>query len=212
MIPIHTVLLVLVVLFGLIGSLRGWAKELIVSFSVILALFIEQVLTTLVPPVGDLWNAMQPLSQFWTRVIIFSLIVLFGYASPTVAQSLGAKVARERLQDILLGFFIGILNGILIVGTVWFYMDEAHYGVPQDQWMVQQAVDEEGQPITNNEGQPVTEVVYTPDAEGIGGIRPPSENSTAANLLPYLPPRVITKAYLYLAVGLSFVFVIIVFI
>jgi len=212
MIPMHTVFLLMVVIFGLIGSLRGWAKEIIVAFSVVLALFIEQVLTGMVPPIRDLWNAMQPLSRFWVRLIVFSIIVLFGYASPTLAQRIGAKVARERLQDILLGFFIGLLNGILIVGTIWFYVDEAYYGVPDDQWSMQQKVDEHGEPVFDEEGNPVMEVVYSPDAEGVGGMRPPQRDTTAWKLLPYLPPRLIEGPPLYLAVGLAFVFVIVVFI
>jgi len=200
----HTVFLMMVVVFALIGSLRGWAKELIVAFSVVLALFIEQVLTTMVPPIRDIWSAMQPLSRFWIRLAVFSVIVLFGYASPTLAERIGAKVARERLQDILLGFFIGLLNGLLIVGTLWFYADEAYYGVPPDQRTVQEIVDESG--------RTVKEVTYHPGAEGVGGIWPPEGGSTAWSMLPYLPPRLISGPPLYLSVGLAFVFVIIVFI
>ena len=212
MIPFHTVFLMMVVLFALIGSLRGWAKEVIVAFSVLLAMFIETVLITLVPPIGDLWRAMAPVSRFWVRLIVFGLIVIFGYASPTLATRLGSRVARERLQDILLGFFIGLLNGLLIVGTIWFYMDEAQYGVEDDQWSIQQQTDSSGQPVFDEEGTPVTEVVYTIDAEGVWGIRPPQKGTTAWDLLRYLPPKIITQAYLYLAVGMAFVFVIIVFI
>ena len=212
MIPMHTVFFVMVVVFTFIGSLRGWAKELIVAFSVVLALFIEQVLTTMVPPIRDLWGALQPMSQFWIRLSIFSIIVLFGYASPTLSQHLSAKAARERLQDLLLGFFLGLLNGLLIVGTLWFYLDEARYGVPQEQVQMQPMVDEEGQPIVDEEGQPVMEIVYSPDAKGIGGVRPPEKDSTAWKMLPYLPPRVIKGPPLYLSIALSFAFVIIVFI
>ena len=204
MIPIHTVFIMVVVIFALIGSLRGWAKELIVSFSVVLAFFIEQILTEMVPPLHSLWNGMQPLSRFWVRIAMFSIIILFGYASPSVAQRLGSKVARERLQDVLLGFFIGLLNGLLIVGALWFYVDEACYGVPSDQYTVQQVMTESG----DIEEQ----VVYNSGAEGIGGIKPPTEDSTAWKIIPYLPPRLISGPPLYLAVGLAFVFVFIVFI
>ena len=204
MIPMHTVFIIVVAIFALIGSLRGWAKEIIVAFSVALALFIEQVLTAMVPPISDLWSGLQPMSQFWIRLIVFAVIVLFGYASPTLAQRLGSKVARERLQDLLLGFFIGLLNGILIVGTLWFYVDEAYYGVPADQRSVQPRPDESG--------EIVSVMVYDSDAVGIGGIKPPQEGTTAYKVLPYLPPRLITGPPLYLAVGLAFVFVIIVFI
>ncbi len=204
MIPMHTVFLMMVVVFALIGSLRGWAKELIVAFSVVLALFIEQVLTGMVRPIRDIWVAMTPLSRFWIRMVFFSIIILFGYASPTLSQHIGSKVARERLQDILLGFFLGLLNGVLIVGSIWFYVDQAYYGVPEDQRIVRQVVDESG--------RTVEEVTYQPGAVGVGGIRPPEPDSAAAKLIPYLPPRLITGPPLYLAVGLAFVFVIIVFI
>ncbi|HEY76058.1 MAG TPA: hypothetical protein G4O00_07750 [Thermoflexia bacterium] len=212
MIPMHTVFFVMVVVFAFIGSLRGWAKELIVAFSVVLALFIEQVLTTMVPPIRDLWGALQPMSRFWIRLSVFSIIVLFGYASPTLSRHLSAKAARERLQDILLGFFLGLLNGLLIVGTLWFYLDEAQYGVPPDQVQLQPKLDEQGQQVLDEQGQPIMEIVYLEDAEGIGGIRPPEKDSTAWKMLPYLPPRVITGPSLYLSIALSFAFIIIVFI
>jgi hypothetical protein len=202
----------MVILFALVGSLRGWSKEIIVAFSVLLALFIEQVLVTLVPPIRDLWGAMAPMSRFYLRLIVFGIIVLFGYASPTLASGIGAKVARERLQDLLLGFFIGLLNGILIVGTIWFYLDEAQYGVDPNHYSTRQVVDESGAPVYDEDNIPVTEVVYDFDAVGVWGVIPPAENSTAWDMLPYLPPKIITEAYLYLAVGLAFVFVIVVFI
>ncbi len=212
MIPFHTVFLILVLIFALIGSLRGWAKEIIVAFSVLLALFLEQVLTTMVPPIRDLWANMPLMSKFWIRVVVFLIIVIFGYASPSLAQRFGAKVARERLQDVLLGFFIGVLNGLLIIGTIWFYLDEARYGVPPEQLNDTLVWDESGPVLDPDTGQQMVARGYVPDARGIGGIRPPESDSPATNILPYLPPRLIAGPPLYLAVGLAFVFVLIVFI
>jgi uncharacterized membrane protein required for colicin V production len=214
MIPIHTVFGTLMVLFGLIGGLRGWAKEIIVACSVIVALFFQHVLLTFVPPLRDLFNNLAPDTKFYTRTVTFIVITIFGYASPTVISRIGGKVARERLQDILLGFFIGLLNGFLIVGTLLAFLDLSYFGVPDDQWAVQQKVDENGNPVVDQDGNPVTEVVYFPGAKGIGGIVPPEPETTSANLLTILPPRIVEKtdAVLYLAVALSFVFVLIVFI
>ena len=224
--PIHTVFGTLMVLFALIGSLRGWAKELIVVFSVFLALFVQHVLLTFVPPLGELFRNMASESQFFTRSIIFIIIAVFGYASPNVVSQIGKRVARERLQDILLGFFIGLLNGFLVVGTLLAFLDAAQYGVPEDQWSMQQKFErnEMGEliyggdgnpiPVLDEDGNPVEEVVYTPEAEGLGGIRPPERGSTSENLLTFLPPNVIQRsdAILYLAVAAAFVFVIVVFI
>ena len=186
MIPIHTVFGGLLVLFALIGSRRGWAKEMIVAFSVILALFVEHVLLSFVPPLAALFNNLPPHSKFYTRAVLFIIITVFGYASPTVVSRLGAKVARERLQDLLLGFFLGLLNGFLIVGTLLSFLNAVSYGVPPDQ----------------------------PGAAGIGGIIRPAPDSPSIGLVAFLPPELIAKsdAMLYIAVAAAFVFVIVVFI
>ena len=42
-----------VIIFAVIGGLRGWAKELIVTFSVILAMFFLEVLGRYAPPIRD---------------------------------------------------------------------------------------------------------------------------------------------------------------
>ena len=214
MLPIHTVFLILTVLFGLIGGLRGWAKEIIVVCSVIVALFFQHVLLLPMLPFGNLFYNLSPATQFYTRSVVFIIIAVFGYASPTVISRIGAKVARERLQDILLGFFIGLLNGFLIVGTLLAFLDISYFGVPEDQRGVQQKVDANGNPVYDKDGNPVMETVYFPGAKGIGGITPPEPGTTSANLLAILPPRIVeqSEVALYLAVALSFVFVLIVFI
>jgi len=186
MIPISTVFGGLLVLFALIGSLRGWAKEIIVAFSVILALFVEHVLLSFVPPISALFQNMPLQTVFYTRAALFIVITVFGYASPTIASQLGAKVARERLQDLLLGFFLGLINGFLIVGTLLSFLSAANYGVPPGEAGV----------------------------VGIGGIVPPGPDSPSANLVGFLPPELIAQsgAVLYIAVAAAFVFVIVVFI
>ena len=64
MLPIHTVFLILAVLFGLIGGLRGWAKEIIVVCSVIVALFFQHVLLIL-DPLRSLFYNLAPTTQFY---------------------------------------------------------------------------------------------------------------------------------------------------
>jgi uncharacterized membrane protein required for colicin V production len=128
MIPIHTLFGSLLALFALIGSLRGWAKEVIVSFSVILALFVEHVLMNFVPPVAGLFRNMAPDSLFYTRAIIFVLITVFGYASPKIPQ-LGSKLTLRGLPDSLLGFFLGLLNGFLVVGTLIWFLSAAGWAI-----------------------------------------------------------------------------------
>ena len=118
----------LVALFGVIGAMRGWAKELLVTFGVILALFIATVIEKFIPFVS---STIQGTSLFWLRVMIVMALVFFGYQGPNIPKLAGGgRFARERLQDSLLGLFLGAINGYLIFGTLWFFINEAKYPFP----------------------------------------------------------------------------------
>ncbi len=110
--------------------MRGWARELLVSFSVILAQFIETVLETFVPIVKNIL-ASNAMVLFWVRTLLVIALVFFGYQTPNIPRLAAQnRFARDRLQDILLGVFLGALNGYLIVGTIWFYLQAAGYPFP----------------------------------------------------------------------------------
>ena len=124
MISLYFTFWLLVLIFGLIGMMRGWAKELLVSFSVILALAFNTLLFRYVPFIKNLPTDQSPL--FWIRVTIVITLVFFGYQTVGLPR-FAAKANREKLQDSLLGFVLGALNGFLIFGTIWFYIAEAKY-------------------------------------------------------------------------------------
>jgi hypothetical protein len=109
---------------------------------------------------------------FWGPALVLIVMVIFGYQTPYLVRFASGKVAREKFTDALLGFFIGLVNGYLIWGSLWFFMESAKY----------------------------------PFAPGI----------TAPNPVPiivnYLPPVYLTGTVLYVAVGLAFIFVLLVFI
>jgi hypothetical protein len=118
-----------VVLFAVIGGMRGWAKEMLVSFSVILALTFTTLLSNYIPFIRDVLIKDSQELYFWLRTIILFLLVFFGYQTPNIPR-FAAKMNREKLQDIILGVVIGALNGYLIAGTIWFYMFDAGYPFP----------------------------------------------------------------------------------
>jgi hypothetical protein len=130
MVSLVVVFWMYVILFGIIGAMRGWARELLVAFSIVLALFIISVLERFIPFVGRTLAAI-PSTLFWLRVTIILALVFFGYQTPNIQRlAAGNRFARERLQDILLGIFLGAFNGYLIIGTIWFYMNDAGYPFP----------------------------------------------------------------------------------
>jgi hypothetical protein len=169
-----------IILFAIIGAMRGWAKELLVSFSVIVAIFIV-IVSEKIP---FLATSLTGTSDFWFRTILVCVLVFFGYQSSQLPRLAGSPhFIRERFQDMLLGLFIGAINGYLIAGTLWYYLDQAGY--------------------------PFAEVISKPDVttaagkaiENMVNFMPPAWLSTGN------PVQII-----YFAVALAFVFVIVVFI
>jgi len=114
-----------VILFGIIGAMRGWAKELLVSFSVILSLSLNHVLRKYIPLARDLTDT-DP-SLFWVRTIILLVLVYFGYQTVISIPHLASRATRERLQDTLFGAILGGLNGYLVAGSVLYYVHVADY-------------------------------------------------------------------------------------
>jgi uncharacterized membrane protein required for colicin V production len=118
-----------VLLFGFIGGMRGWAKELLVTFSAILALAINHVLRTYLPLVRSMDEA--DINLFWARVIILGVLVYFGYQTVVSIQHLASRAVRERFQDTVIGVILGGVNGYFIAGSVLFYLDKARYPFSQ---------------------------------------------------------------------------------
>lgn len=173
MVGLNVIFWMYVILFALIGGMRGWAKELMVTFSLVLSLFVINVLETYVGFVKNSLVAEGGTQLFWMRVAILMLLVFFGYQSPNIPAIAGARFARERLQDTLLGFIIGALNGYLVVGTLWWFLDAAGYPYP--------------------------EIVSSPP-------------EAIRQIVEVLPPEWLVIPWIYFAVGVAFLFVIIVFI
>jgi hypothetical protein len=106
-------------------------------------------------------------------------LVFFGYQTPALAR-LGGEVRREKIQDALLGFFLGAINAYLIIGTLWSYMHLAHY--------------------------PFEKYILPPQPEH-------PFFSTTTFLVGILPPAWLgTSPTIFLAIGLAFLFVLVVFI
>ncbi len=146
MVPLETVFLGLVLLFAIIGALRGWAKELLVIFSVVLARFIEFVALVYVPVLSTSLQSLQqsePMTWFYVRLVIFAILVAFGYATTVFSARLGARARKEKLQDTLLGLFLGGLNGYLVVGVIWGFLHELGYQI----WGISGPVSEAAQNV-----------------------------------------------------------------
>lgn len=122
MVTLNILFTIFILLFGVIGAVRGLRKELVVIVSGILALFIIQEVLPRV--MGDLTG---------TKALYLDLIVLFvcgflGYQTPAfrrLAES--GRFNRDTPMDMILGAVVGGLNGYWLVGSAWFFIHKAGY-------------------------------------------------------------------------------------
>ena len=123
MISIIYIFWMYVILFAVIGMLRGWAKELLVGVSVVVAVALNFLLHAYAPMVKNL--PKEDLTLFWVRAIVLVTLVYFGYQTVISVARLQAGARRERLQDSLFGLFLGAINGYLVTGSLWSYWADA---------------------------------------------------------------------------------------
>jgi uncharacterized membrane protein required for colicin V production len=171
-----------VLLFAVIGAMRGWAKELLVIFSVITALAVNLLLEKYISLVKNLVDPLAPTAealsaQFWIRTIILIALVFFGYQTVSIAR-FASKAARERLQDALFGAVLGGFNGYLVAGTVLFYNHMAGY------------------PYKN---------IISPATD-------PLIIQAVDTMMKYMPPRFLGEPSIYFAVIIVLIFIIVVYI
>lgn len=134
MISLGTFFWLMVGFFALIGTLRGWTREIIATSGLVLSLFaLNQFGFFLVSLLGAAADAgVNPVDflavrrqQFYILTTVHLLIAFFSYQGPAFAgRRLGDRLrVRDSLQDRLLGALVGGINGYLIVGTVWTFLE-----------------------------------------------------------------------------------------
>jgi hypothetical protein len=130
MVGLATLFWLFVVIFAVIGMARGWAKELLVTFSVVLGIFIITLLEKFAPGFIKSITHHDQSSEFWLRFGIIVASVILGYQSPNLPRIAGSpRFIRNQGTDTLFGFFIGAINGFLIFGTIWFFLHQTNYAL-----------------------------------------------------------------------------------
>jgi hypothetical protein len=118
MINANIVFVLFILIFGLVGAMRGWVREVIVTASLILALFVMNQL-------GDRWYALvdgiappNSATNWLLRMAPMFLIAFFGYLGPSVVRSRFDPNVRGKLEQGILAFLIGMFNGYVLFSTV----------------------------------------------------------------------------------------------
>jgi hypothetical protein len=130
-----------VLLFGVIGLMRGWVREIQATAAAVLAMFIiEQfspwVWRVLVDRTPAEMIATDPMGTLRRLVMLKSaillIVVFFGYQGPILVQFATSGRAksnrpRETIQEGILGLAAGLINGYLIIGALWWYVHVGQY-------------------------------------------------------------------------------------
>jgi len=133
--PIEVFFGTIVFIFMLIGLVRGFLKELGVTLVMMFVLYVlsqfEPFLERGLARVVDLGQRAlgvqsRDLLECWLFILIIVATAFISYEGETLAF---AGQPLRGSQGILLGILTGGLNGYLIAGSIWFYMDKFGYPI-----------------------------------------------------------------------------------
>ena len=134
--PVELIFISIGVVITLIGLARGYVKELGSTLIILVAIFIltffeEQltgVLNAIGGAVGDGGDTGNELLLSTVYSIIF-IVIVFGAYSGRTLNFTGTPAPPP--QGTLISLLIGMLNGYLIAGTLWYYQHTFNYPIGQ---------------------------------------------------------------------------------
>ncbi|QPC81926.1 CvpA family protein [Phototrophicus methaneseepsis] len=131
MLELSIIVYLMMAYFGYIGTLRGFTKEVISLAGIMLGLFAMFQFDSTIR--FELFASLPPDQLFYVQCVIFLVIVFFAYQQraivgiQAVRERAGGGRSRDRgrdpLQSRVLGGLIGLLNGYLVGGTLWYFLD-----------------------------------------------------------------------------------------
>lgn len=127
MVSLYSMLWVSAVFFGVIGVIRGLRREVVALGGVILATFALYQFDVLLRGV---FLASVPRDQaFFVQAGLFCIIVYFAYQTRSFGYYEDGQGGprSNRFQDAILGGLLGALNGYLIWGALWYFLDINDY-------------------------------------------------------------------------------------
>lgn len=123
MVSLFSMLWISAFFFGIIGVIRGLRREIVSLGGIILATFALYQFDVLLRGV---FLASVPREQAaFVQIGLFCVVVYFAYQTRSFAYA--DEPRSNRLQDAILGGLVGALNGYLVWGAVWYFLDINDY-------------------------------------------------------------------------------------
>ena len=123
--PIEAVFLAMFIIFGVIGVVRGYARELGVTTMLLIALFVTEIIderfaTQFYSLLGRLDVPATSQNEIKTLIFIVFLILLTFITYQGETLSFPGKGKSN-----VYGLGAGLLNGYLFAGSLWYYLHKA---------------------------------------------------------------------------------------
>jgi hypothetical protein len=123
--PVEAAFLAMFIIFGAVGVVRGYARELGVTTMLLIALFLLEIIDERYIAVFNqvlTWAGVPATAQSEAKTAIFCgfliLIAFISYQGETLTFP-----GRGTSNPISLG--TGLINGYFFAGSLWYYLDKA---------------------------------------------------------------------------------------
>lgn len=120
MMPLSTFLFLSMGIFAINGMLRGWYRELLGMFGIISGYFLIWFLSSQT----TFFKNLSLHDQCLAKCVILIVMLFFGYHVPRWRQP---HRDISAAGSVVLGGILGAINGYLVVGSLWYYLDAANY-------------------------------------------------------------------------------------
>jgi hypothetical protein len=126
MIQLYSLMWILAAFGAFIGFLRGWNREVVATAGILLGTFALFQFDAILR--GTLLLGLQRDQAFVIQIGIFFAIVYFSYKNnlfePANAR---ARSKDQNIQAGILGGIVGAVNGYLVGGAIWYFLDISEY-------------------------------------------------------------------------------------
>ncbi len=134
MISIYFIFYVMVAFFAIVGSMRGWQKEVIAMTSMIAAMAIlanfgYAIMSSLANALPDtILGSNNEQQIIWLEIIFYLLFAFFGYqvVGAVTGSRFGGRWGeriRNTMERRFIGAILGAINGFMLIGGLWGFLE-----------------------------------------------------------------------------------------
>ncbi len=134
--PIELIWGIVLIFFAIVGMVRGYAKEMGTTLVILVAMFVltqfgEAALRVVSPGVASIVGMKdEPKNLSLLNMLLlqgtFIVIIFAAYQGETLAFE---GRSAQGLEGAVLSLALGLINGYLVAGTLWYYLDYYKYPV-----------------------------------------------------------------------------------